>query len=553
MRKRYLDVMEQAVRVYSPEQIEAYRARGIYEHGFPRLVANLLILTANGRMPERADYAAALMTDCCHLLPKVPSESPEVGWVGKNFAVKELVLALLEAERAGRWPAATTAAWRQELASLIPEHTYNSIAASPTDRVNNWAAFAAVSEQLRLFAGIGDERAFIDRQVGSQLQMLDENGMYRDPGEPLVYDIVTRLQLLLLLAYGYDGAYREELERRLRLARPLTLRMQSVTGEIPFGGRSNQFLHNEASFASLCEIEAVRCKREGDLALAGQFRQAARLAVESVERWLATPGFRHIKNFYPREDPFGCEGYGYFNKYMVTLASMIYPAFALADESIPEAPCPAAGDGAAAQTSPHFHKVFWHAGDWFLEFDTAADPHYDANGLGRIHHRGAPAVLCLSVPCPAQPAYHIGEDSQPPLAVAPAVYDGAWHSGAAGDWAYTLTRLEQSGAAFACTRGDQPPVQWEITAGGTLTLRVSGTGMVGLTVPLLQSDGAETAVQTHTPQVLTVTYRGFRCRYETTGRFEPVFGRCANRNGRYDGFIAVGDTAVTVTCCVERA
>ena len=30
----------------------------------------------------------------------------------------------------------------------------------------------------------------------------------------------------------------------------ITLAMQSATGEIPFGGRSNQFLHNETFYAA---------------------------------------------------------------------------------------------------------------------------------------------------------------------------------------------------------------------------------------------------------------------------------------------------------------
>ena len=37
-------------------------------------------------------------------------------------------------------------------------------------------------------------------------------------------------------------------------------------------------------------------------------------------------------------------------------------------------------------------------GEYFAEYDTNADFHYDANGLGRIHRLGAPSAICLSVP-----------------------------------------------------------------------------------------------------------------------------------------------------------
>lgn len=80
--------------------------------------------------------------------------------------------------------------------------------------------------------------------------------MYRDPNEPMVYDYVTRLQLAVALYFGYDGESKKALEEELLKSAEITLNMQSVTGEIPFGGRSNQFLHNETAYAALCEYYA---------------------------------------------------------------------------------------------------------------------------------------------------------------------------------------------------------------------------------------------------------------------------------------------------------
>ena len=82
--------------------------------------------------------------------------------------------------------------------------------------------------------------------------------MYRDPNEPMLYDFVTRLQLAVSLYYGYDGESRESLEQMLLKSADITLDMQSVTGEIPFGGRSNQFLFNEAAFAAFYDDIAHR-------------------------------------------------------------------------------------------------------------------------------------------------------------------------------------------------------------------------------------------------------------------------------------------------------
>lgn len=76
--------------------------------------------------------------------------------------------------------------------------------------------------------------------------------MYRDPHEPIVYDMVTRLQLAMALYFGFEGECAKRLEEHLEKSADLTLKMQSITGEIPFGGRSNQFLHNETFYAALC-------------------------------------------------------------------------------------------------------------------------------------------------------------------------------------------------------------------------------------------------------------------------------------------------------------
>ena len=61
--------------------------------------------------------------------------------------------------------------------------------------------------------------------------------------------------------------------------------MQSVTGEMAFGGRSNQYLFNEAYLASACAYEAARYAKEGDPALAGQFALAM---TEDLPEWQET-------------------------------------------------------------------------------------------------------------------------------------------------------------------------------------------------------------------------------------------------------------------------
>jgi hypothetical protein len=215
---------------------------------------------------------------------------------------------------------------------------------------------------------------------------------------------VTRLQFALILSAGYAGPSREALSAHLDRGAAATLAMQSVSGEIPYGGRSNQFLHNDSLFAALCEWYAARFRARGDLKMAARFRLAAAHAVEGLRRWLAERPVRHVKNRYPtgtgkRGTGIGCESYAYFDKYMVTMGSWAVVARRFADHS----PLLEAGEPGttAFEPAPHFHAVCLRAGDYTAQFDYNAQAEYDCDGLGRVHRRGAPPTICMSVPCPA--------------------------------------------------------------------------------------------------------------------------------------------------------
>lgn len=551
--------MEKAVSVYSKKDISDYirdaKENGICEHGFARLAADLTILISNGRLENSRSDAEEMMTLCCEQLPAVPPVF-RGNWVGNDFAVKELVFALLEAERSGAFKKELTEMWRNGLARLVPERSYNSIPDTPHTRVANWSAYGAASEQLRAYAGLADEKDFIELEIGSQIRHFDKNGMYRDPGEPMLYDIVTRLQLIIALEYGYSGKYRAELERLLSLSREMTLKMQSVSGEIPFGGRSAQFLYNEAAFASLCEAEAVRCKREGKLVLAGQFRNAARLAAESVESWLSVPRIRHIKNRMSKKSKFGCEGYGYFNKYMVTLASMIYPAYLLADETIPLRACPAVKGGFCAETGADFHKLFINGGGYFLQLELSADPCYDASGLGRIHKKGVPSPLMLSVPFAKRPHYNIGKQNPSFLSIAPIYVSGnKMLSGASPDTRYSVCRTDGSTAFLTCDiKGCPSLLWWDISASRNgVGLRLSGEGTVGFTVPVFMSDGYENTEVSCDGHSLTVTYRGAKAVYTSNGTFTAPSGEWRNRNGAYAACTVTAEGELTLDITAKAA
>ncbi len=544
----YISLMEKVFEAYTIEHIRSYtksvEENMIEEHGFPRLCANLGILIAHGRKTELRDDFIHMMDLCCEQIPIAKAKND---WkVGNDFSVKEIVFCLLEVEKSGVLDKSLTDKWRSALEKIKPYDTYSEIAPVPVEPMGNWAEFAAVSEQVRKYAGIGDESDFIENQTASQMHAYDENGMYRDPNEPMVYDLVTRLQAAAKLYFGYDGKYRQELEENLLKSADLTLMMQSVTGEIPYGGRSNQFLHNEAFYAALCEFYADFFNKKGETEKAGYFKYAAQKAVECLALWLERETITHIKNNYPTDSGYGCENYAYFDKYMITAGSWLYLAYAMCDDTIKEVEPPAKYRNFVAETSEHFHKVLLKFGDYYAEYDTNADYHYDATGLGRVHKKGVPSTLCLSTPIPKRSNYKLDIENQSSFSICCGIKkDNDYVYAHDGKTQYVLTGKtvteEYVSVTFDCLREGikQYEETFTLSEKGAQIL-AQGTGELAITFPAFLFDGETKTDIAVTENTLTVSYNGYNCTYTSDGKIVDINQLAANRNGHYKVYSVTG-------------
>ena len=248
---------------------------------------------------------------------------------------------------------------------------------------------------------------------------------------------------------------------------------------------------------------------------------------------------RHVKNFYPtgagkRGTGMGCEGYAYFDKYMVTMGSWAMLSWLLADETVPVLP-PEASKPVAFATTPDFHVVSLRAGDYSAQFDYDADTHYDCDGLGRIQRKGAPPTICLSGPCAEKPSYAIERPNKGSLSILP-VGDGVLApdgSGVDGDCAWA--NWKKGDKAWKCRLSPK---------GMNMTL--SGSGAVALTLPAFEFDGEQNAEIACDGKSLSVRYRGWLCCYSTDGTIVDTGDVCCNRNGRYRVFKAQGENALSV-------
>ena len=552
MKEKYIELMERSLSAYSDEHILRYfndvKTNGLTEHGFPRLTVCIGILNAHARRMDLFPLFLEMMEFCCKTIPCVKAAN--------DFSVREIVCCLLEIEDSKLVSKEITKRWRKYLAAIEPTSCYNKFATSPTDTVRNWALFTAVSEYFRLNADIGGSMDFIELQLCQQLQWIDENGMYMDNAshekhQPIVYDTVPRELFSLLLARGYRGKYYTVIDNILKKSGLLTLGMQSPNGEIAFGGRSNQFLHNETTLIHIFEYEAKRYAKEGDYALAARFKAASARALAVIEEWLNKEPIRHIKNRYPTETGYGCEKYAYFDKYMVTVASGLYAAYLLCDDSIPFEPCKDL-EPCVTVTSEHFHKLFLKSGGYGLEFDLDADPNYDANGLGRIHKDGAPCAIAISSPCPSAPKYTLDIEKCVALSACSAIKtDDIWMLGAEVGCTYEIiscnTKDDKANAELCChfTNGNSTKELYTVDTNG-ISVTVCGNGEIGFTLPALDFDGEKYSEISTDPHSLSISYDGWICRYTTDGNITDMNRIAANRNGHYRVLIATAQNTLNV-------
>ena len=554
---RYIDLMDKVLSAYTDEHIERYyldvKNDGLKEHGFPRLTANIGILIAHGRRAALKKRFLKMMDLCCREIPIQKIAANE-------FSVRELIFLLMELEKNPIFPVEQIELWKAALKRIKVENCYKVYAVHPDDKVNNWAAFTMNSEWMRYVMKLAEpDYDFIDRQAASQWQFVDENGMYRDPHEPMVYDLVTRGLFALLLHFGYRGKYYAKWDDALKRAGLHTLKMLSVTGELAYGGRSNQFLHNEAHCALIFEYEAARYAELGDFDTAASFKAAAIRSLDNIDLWLQQQPITHIKNCFDRSTSYGCENYAYFDKYMITAASFLYVAYLFCDDTIPAGKLDdIAGD--CWQSSEHFHKLFLRAGEYFAEYDYCADYHYDASGLGRLHRKDAPAALALSTPGSNTPIYTINTDDAAAFAIAPEILcKDQWLSGAEPDVTHRVrscsARNETASAEVDCIWNDGAAVRCSyLLDKNGLQVTAAGEGMVGLMLPSFEFDGKNHPEISNDGTTLMVKYQNWICAYSVTDAIIRDTGRKGyNRNGHYKLFRAEADKKLLVRINIYQA
>lgn len=567
-RTTYLDAAERIVRslaawqdehglIADPWAAERYYVenrdgRRVLVHTQARYLGALGQLLRAGRCLDLVEAGVAAYEERLRHLDEVHL-SPE-------FYTKELVWAHLGLRE--KVEPARAQSWEAVWAASDPWASYRC---ASTGRIagHNGVAFALAGECARAWAGLGGSTALVEEALTCLGGGITEWGMYRDPHDPMTYNLVVVQQLELVRHLGYDGPRAGWIDETCRRGAITSLLMQSACGQMPFGGRSNQFHLMEGHFACLCETRAARSRGRGDDLTAAVFRRAGRRAVGLTLPWIVEmEPFRHTKQGFPPQLGHGVDSGGPYSVYGALAASLLATAYHLADDPVDavadEAATPVEIGGYAFDLWPAFHKVFAAAGTYSLEVDTCADLEKDATGLGRLHRAGVWPETALSGSIAASATYDMGVP--PPvanLAIGPVwrTSDGAERRLA--DLSDEIAEVELVNLPVdGQTVSDGDTMQFEIVYRGDLgglrriveTFRLTDAGLeysvraepapasLHILVPVIESDGEAAGSLCEAPQGLTVHYRhaayevrapeGAACRL----RDDPP---AANRNALY--------------------
>lgn len=564
-REQYLDAAEPVVAAAASWQDDLGRIIDPYEGcesptSTARFVGAAASLIAAGRCGGLLPQLEAAFDWCAEEMAR--GHGAERRLQSADFFTKELAWAY---DRIAPFVSETKRRqWQQSLAGCSPEGLYTDLI-ERVGKVDNWNVYALVGEYFRRRHGLYDPSSsleFVERYLPLQLDHFTAYGMYRDPDDPMTYDLTVRQNLSLLLDTGYDGPYKAAIGEVLRRGALTMLWTVAPNALAPYGGRSNQYHHMEGMIACIAEFEAKRYAVAGDQLMAGIFKRLARRAVASTLPWWNLHPFRHQKNRFDPVTRHGQDNSGQYSVYGLLAVDLYGVAYHMADESIDAAGAfPSEVGGYAIHLPNAFHKVFATAGGYHLQIDTQANLNHDATGWGRLMKAGAPAELALLSPLCGAPAYYSAfPDATRYAAIGPVwrgVAEGRWSSMAEQEGTIATFAFEEDGrsadwTSFTCVwegsmSGCERVIQrYVVDRGGvTVLCSVQGPtpGQMGYIVPLLISDGGEVSSISSEGNAFVLrrggwTYRVSCLTPDAKARFLPgesawLRERGANRNGVY--------------------
>lgn len=248
---------------------------------------------------------------------------------------------------------------------------------------SNWASVWLSGEWIRIREGLSphtvkDVDGWLEEFLADLLR--PDDGFYFEPGKPNSYDLFTRFHIADLLAEGYDGRHREDLERLMATGLARSLAVQMSDGSLASAHRSTgQTWTLGAQIAFLTQAERFFSARN-DTARARQAGEAASRAFASMRRWQRPAStFSPVENLLPAGYRVGYETYTadghYANLALAFLACAVHAGFRADKPAVLERP-----PAVRVEHVPTFRGVA-HTGRYSVAVNADPAPAYDGFGI----------------------------------------------------------------------------------------------------------------------------------------------------------------------------
>ena len=227
---------------------------------------------------------------------------------------------------------------------------------------------------------------------------------------------------------------------------------------------------------------------------------------------------------------------------MITTASWFFTAYMMCNEEIPAVEFEEKTE--IFMASDEFNKLFVRGKEYAVEFDLNAGPAYDTNGLGRVHRRGAPSPICLSLPCGDASKLHYFtnvEKSLPISLCAGIIKDGVPKFATDAQYAVDSYSVVGDDAFVSLTNtfedGTRVNSDYKVTNDG-VEISARGDNAIAFALPAFCFDGETHTKISHNGNTLTVAYEGWICKYNADCAIKSLDTTAYNRNGHYRVFYA---------------
>lgn len=388
--------------------IDPYRLRE-HQYATPYFTFAVATAVAYGRSTNLCEIGARALDHATADIAGLDGSAQANDSHGEFFGAPMMKAVRLYKQIAAQYPVILTpsriARWESRLTTSRVSYMNNGVP-------QNWRTYGMKGEWLRVQDGLiprtggaggqgvdyienywlNEQRARYvrDRDVlGQNPYLLTYHDDDPGPKQNFSYMGGATGNLLDMIRNGYDGPSRAEIAAITQFCARTCLLLVSGNGDAPAGGRTGDHVWNDVVYGNTFELAAEMAWSAGDMRRAGQFRRAARLALQSAWRYQQEQGwFSVTKSLLPAAQQNFYADWSALANYNGYTEIHSAEAFTTELSPIPEQPAPAEIGGYAVTLDDQFDNAFINAGGMQVQVCTEGSTAANLAGSLRWHTLG---------------------------------------------------------------------------------------------------------------------------------------------------------------------